>query len=326
MDSLPTNAYSPAVPKALETTQIAGAPAIAGCAQTDCPLPAEFAHDHCILHTRRVGKGSDPTEKKALHAAFAKLGELGVIRIRDLYLVGADLSGIFLQLKNLQHSDLTGASFHNARFQKVGFDFSNLDQVDFESAILEKVDLRRASVHSARWYETIFDGVQIPNLAKIGLDNPYEQGELRDPNKAFYVYNLFKKQYADNADFDTSGLFYEREMDLKRHTGSLVDRGWWWTLWATCGYGEKPRRTAALFFVVIFGFACIYTACDMNVPDGDSNNFLTCLYFSVVTFTSLGYGEVTPVGWARFFAASEALIGVFSISLFVFVFCRRMTR
>ena len=314
------------MPEPIETTQIARAPAVAGCVHPECVLEAEFGHDHCILHSRRINKGADPDEKKLLHGAFSKLGELGVIRIRDLYLVGADLSGIFLQLKNLQYSDLTGASFHNARFQKVGFDFSTLDNVDFESAILEKVDLRRADVHGARWYETIFDGVQIPALPKIGLDNPYEKGELQDADKAFYVYNLFKKQYADSADFDTSGLFYEREMDLKRHTGNVVDRLWWWTLWATCGYGEKPRRTAALFFVVIFGFAAIYTLCDLNVPDGDTNNFWTCLYFSVVTFTSLGYGEVTPVGWARFFAASEALIGVFSISLFVFVFCRRMTR
>ena len=147
----------------------------------ECPLEAEFGQDHCVLHSKRIGKGTESNDKKALHAAFAKLGELGVIRIRDLYLVGANLSGVFLQLKNLQHSDLTGASFHNARLMKVGFDFSNLDGVDFESAILEKVDLRRASVRSACWYETIFDGVQIPNITKIGLDNPYERGDSRDP-------------------------------------------------------------------------------------------------------------------------------------------------
>lgn len=312
---------------ATEATKIAGAPAVAGCAHPECKLEAEFAHDHCVLHSRRVGKGrGKPDEKKLLVDAFRKLATLGVIRIRDLYLVGADLSGVMLSVKNLQHSDLSGVDFFNARFDRVGFDFSNLDGANFESVIFEKVDLRRASVLNARWGEAILDGVKIGSLSKVGLSNPYEKGEHKDLKKAAQVFSMLKELYTENGHFETAGLFWMRECDLKRVTGGWVDRAWWWTLWATCGYGEEPKRTAGLFFVIIFGFALIYMACTLNVPDGDSNNLGTCLYFSVVTFTSLGYGEVTPVGIARFFAASEALLGVFSISLFVFVFCRRMTR
>jgi hypothetical protein len=56
------------------------------------------------------------------------------------------------------------------------------------------------------------------------------------------------------------------------------------------------------------------------------NLFLSCLYYSVVTFTTLGYGDFTPVGLSRAIAAFEAFSGSFTIALFVVVFVKKMTR
>ncbi|NJN82937.1 MAG: two pore domain potassium channel family protein [Caldilineaceae bacterium] len=63
---------------------------------------------------------------------------------------------------------------------------------------------------------------------------------------------------------------------------------------------------------------------DSGVPI--RGQFLPALYFSVVTFTTLGYGDIQPHGFARFLVSVEALLGIFLISLFVFVFCRKMIR
>jgi voltage-gated potassium channel Kch len=54
--------------------------------------------------------------------------------------------------------------------------------------------------------------------------------------------------------------------------------------------------------------------------------FFNSLYFSVVTFTTLGYGDISPVGVARFIAACEAFLGSFTMALFVVVFVKKMTR
>jgi len=51
-----------------------------------------------------------------------------------------------------------------------------------------------------------------------------------------------------------------------------------------------------------------------------------CLYFSVVTFTTLGYGDIIPHGLARPIAAFEAFAGSFTMALFVVVFVKKMTR
>jgi hypothetical protein len=44
-----------------------------------------------------------------------------------------------------------------------------------------------------------------------------------------------------------------------------------------------------------------------------------CFYFSVVTFTTLGYGDFYPSPEARFYAASEAIMGYLALALFISV-------
>ena len=43
----------------------------------------------------------------------------------------------------------------------------------------------------------------------------------------------------------------------------------------------------------------------------------TCLYFSIVTWTTLGYGDVRPSIEARLWAASEALVGHLWMAIFI---------
>ena len=51
------------------------------------------------------------------------------------------------------------------------------------------------------------------------------------------------------------------------------------------------------------------------------------MYYSVVTFTTLGYGDMTPPdGIARPLAALQAFAGAFMMAMFVAVFGKKMTR
>lgn len=45
-----------------------------------------------------------------------------------------------------------------------------------------------------------------------------------------------------------------------------------------------------------------------------SNLFRECAYFSFTTYTSLGYGDITPEGKIRFLASTEALTGLVLIA------------
>jgi Ion channel len=49
----------------------------------------------------------------------------------------------------------------------------------------------------------------------------------------------------------------------------------------------------------------------------------TCFYFSIVTYTTLGYGDYKPSEQAQLFAASEAILGYILFGVFIGVLRKR---
>ena len=67
------------------------------------------------------------------------------------------------------------------------------------------------------------------------------------------------------------------------------------------------------FIAVVFLFANIYEVIG-TVSITGTNQYITGLwdhvYFSVVTFTTLGYGEYTPQGYAKIATSIQAILGL----------------
>jgi hypothetical protein len=84
------------------------------------------------------------------------------------------------------------------------------------------------------------------------------------------------------------------------------------------GYGEKPLRVMGNALLLIFIYAVIYQFGAIN-----DKSFISCLYFSAITFTTVGYGDLAPHGAFRLVAASEALWGILLCGLFLFCLSRR---
>ncbi|MCY2926379.1 MAG: potassium channel family protein, partial [Planctomycetota bacterium] len=114
-------------------------------------------------------------------------------------------------------------------------------------------------------------------------------------------------------------------------------------------YGERVFHAVVAWGVVIVMFALMYCVFG-NMPDswlwGAPSRFdllrtcaqspvfshgwssfwrslPNCIYFSTVTFATLGYGDLVPLGLAKLFAALETCLGAVMIALFVLSFARR---
>ena len=143
-------------------------------------------------------------------------------------------------------------------------------------------------------------------------------------------------------------------MECKRKQLKGIDKHFWYLFYKTlCGYGEKPFRViwASGFIILASSILFLYWGIELlgsevsNLPARliDYNlslnfqwvimnyekvirDWLECLYTSVITFTTLGYGDVHPIGFSRIVASVEAGFGIIMTALFIFVFTRKMLR
>ncbi|MEM5314289.1 potassium channel family protein [Paraburkholderia sp. JHI869] len=75
-------------------------------------------------------------------------------------------------------------------------------------------------------------------------------------------------------------------------------------------------KLAIIFVAVVFLFGLSYYGLEffshggLRNPEKSSASFLECLFFSIVTVTTLGYGDITAIGFARALASVEALFGL----------------
>ena len=83
----------------------------------------------------------------------------------------------------------------------------------------------------------------------------------------------------------------------------------------------RPVVWIALYVVVIPVFALIYQAIpagQFRIPDGGTTDFGSWLYYSIVTITTLGFGDYTPSqGIAQSVTAVEVMCGLIFLGLFL---------
>ncbi len=100
-----------------------------------------------------------------------------------------------------------------------------------------------------------------------------------------------------------------------------------WTMAESTIFSHFP----ALFFnvfMMVLGYACLYFVHGLNCPK-DYSGHLTmpdALYFSAVSWTTVGYGDFSPSPATRFIAVSEAFVGYLTMGLVVAILVSALNR
>ncbi|NTS76136.1 pentapeptide repeat-containing protein [Catenovulum sp. SM1970] len=305
-----------------------------------------MGNGYCFWHDPNFDKsGMDLADKLERYARSGGLTQ-------GLQLKRANLSGINL----VNRDSLLGYDFSGSDFYRCNLSHAHLFNIQIRNGSLMKADLREANLHCAKLENTNLLGIKlhkakIDNLeigkyllqeqdAKkaevdhdlpLALDN-YEQAEE--------IYRDIRKAAEYSGLFELAGKCMHKELTMRRMRmpkfsgrrvfSKLVD--------LFCGYGERPINVILFSMVLIFICSLGYFTLGINYGgdiikldtelsfSDNLMNFFSALYFSVVTFTTLGYGDITPVGFARLISAFEAFAGNFTIALFVVVFVKKMTR
>ncbi|GGI51092.1 hypothetical protein GCM10011425_23040 [Mucilaginibacter galii] len=137
------------------------------------------------------------------------------------------------------------------------------------------------------------------------------------------TYRTLSKAADDSGNRKLAADYKIRELDFIREKKKGLDRFWMTLNRAYWGYGQKPFQLIKVSLISIFLLAIVYSF----FPSSFANNALAgknyfavlfnACYFSIVTFTTLGYGDLSPIGGLKILAAIEALFGAITLGFLV---------
>ena len=310
-----------------------------------CPGPVEGDGDLCFWHDPEADKEGDDVRKRL--EEWSKSGEsMEGFELRFARLEGAKLFH-FEEYRDLSKANLFRARLQGAKLFRLNFQGADLMKADLSGATLNEARMQganilQASLDGARmerteWGETCLQEDDARRLHKEGESDKARETFL----EAEEIYRLLRRCYDGAGRFEMAGHFFRKEMTMRRMCMPMwsVDRMWSKMVDMFCAYGESPPRVIGFSALLNLLCAVAYFAIGVNGPDGpmvfdadagilaNLKQYGNCFYYSIVTFTTLGYGEITPPeGILRPLAAFQAFIGAFMMAMFVAVFGKKMTR
>ncbi len=219
---------------------------------------------------------------------------------------------------------------HSANFNQVNFN----GPTSFVETHLERIDIRAKFIKSLNLNHTTLRNSQI---TKETIPLELEQEKNKEYSDAREIYIMLKNNFNSIGRYEDQSWAFLKEKEMerknflknKKYNNYLVNIFTYYLY----GYGEKPLFTIRSSIIIIFIFAAIYWFSGSIIPNINNAayaipyklNFSDSLYFSVVTFTTLGFGDwyPDPSHWVRYIVMLEAFLGVFMIGLFVFSITRR---
>ena len=162
---------------------------------------------------------------------------------------------------------------------------------------------------------------------RILKENFSSTGKYEDEDRAYVMFKRYEAK---------SWLTEQQERGGIRRTLSYIPHAFEWLVFDKIGlYATSPGRV--LFSVVIFWlfFGSVYFVIDLSglgktVSSVSNPDHLSVIvqsfYHSAITFFTIGYGDVFPVGLSRLVSGLEGFMGVFMMSYFTVAFVRKVLR
>lgn len=184
---------------------------------------------------------------------------------------------------------------------------------------------------AAKWYQKDFNHLD----SAANYKKSYELLKNDDDGKLNLMRACRNQFEMCNNHNEASKIYYE-EKDLEKENSNVVTKILLTFFKYICGYGESPVKVLFSSIIVIITSALLHWVIGIEGAGqelsgkGDLvliNEFWNSLYFSIVTFTTLGYGDYTPTGLSgKFLACIVSLSGLLLVSLFMVTIVRRYSR
>ena len=291
--------------------------------------------DYLNAEISSVEHATDPQgflDLKGLH--FESLPyrvDLGRVRFERLNLWSSRFENVSLKDARFERCAIGLSVFVDAYLRGVEVNDCDMHGCTFTRTNLKKMRFSSTALRYSTWSESAIDISAFPD--ELEEEKAGKFAQARDLYKALRL-NLHAVGDSAGASW---AAYKQQRMDRldrrcqRRHfsyfASVILDALW--------GYGERPSRLFifSVLFCVLFAFGYFFTGLTVGgqcvsmetLPDKTAH-FGRCFYFSFVTFTTLGYGDLSPCTLgARSLAVIQAFSGVFIMGLFVSANVRKLS-
>ena len=217
--------------------------------------------------------------------------------------------------KYYDHTDIRGIPLTSQNLKGI-----NLSKIDFYSADLADTNFEGADLRDSWLSETNIKGTNF-NWAK--MDGVLLDNVDYDSHTSFIGVNLNSINFTLAALLQDLAVGQQRIAHLEKKYPLFSS-----FLRITCDYGRSLKRFFFWWAIVIIVFGLIYALVPnliYNLNQHNHNSLANGIYFSVVTFTTLGYGDMYPISiFGKIFVITEVIIGYIMSGLLIAILARRI--
>ena len=299
-------------------------------------------------------RGEDLTGLNLIGANFVE-ADLSEADLSGAHLFKADFSKASLVMAKLNDAEMTGANLsesnlEDAHAERAGLGMATLKKTrifntvltdaTLTKAVLTEADLRHAKLNRARLREALLDkadctgadfrgaDMSLSNFAGATMNN----ADMRDARlRLVKGYEEAKWYGVDIRDINFAGAYRLRrfvvdENYLKEFRDASKLNYMVYKIWLiTSNCGRSPNLWCLWILGIVALFSVLYTLC--GVDYGTYDNWIGPFYYSVVTITTLGYGDIVPATpVARIIAICEVFIGYIMLGGLLSIFTNKMAR
>lgn len=212
--------------------------------------------------------------------------------------------GTYYGQTDIRGIDISGAEIGSADLSNVDLYGANLEGAKFSETRLDNAWLSESNIKGAQFEWTPMDNVLLDNVE-------YDKGT------SFRGVNLAKINFTLAAMLHDLAIGQQRIQDLETRHRLLSH-----ILRITCDYGRSFRRFAAWCIGIVLAFAMLY----WSIPGTtNASGFWLNAYFSISTFTTLGYADLVPTSaLGRLLVVIEVILGYAMSGLLIAILARRI--
>jgi uncharacterized protein YjbI with pentapeptide repeats len=246
-------------------------------------------------------------------------------RTSKVYLRKAKFSNADLKYANFHFAHLEDVDLYHAHLEEARLSFAHiergvilgthLDRAAFVEAHLERANLSSASLMDARLWDAHLEGATIRHADLRGAGF---QAAIVDGETSIYFCRVDRHTDFRGVALDSVRILPETKQLLEYNIRRMDWEEWYkehcflrWPVrvfWAMSDYGMSTVRVVGVFFILAFLFAAVYANWAYWAPPGIVNDLsveahepiwhyfvlsvVRPVYFSVVTMTTLGFGDM----------------------------------